>query len=70
MRLSEYCSAVDIDRAISVAVDSFIGSHKVSCKRALARAFGKYTLNRPGGGRGGRRGKSQRESQRGVRVGA
>lgn len=69
MRLSEYCSAIDIDRAISVAVDSFVGSQKVSCKRALARAFAKYTLNRPGG-RGGRRGESQRESQRGVRVGA
>lgn len=70
MRLSEYCSAVDIDRAISVAVDSFVGSQKVSCKRALARAFAKYTLNRPGVGRGGRRGESQRESQRGIRVGA
>ncbi|KAE9967278.1 hypothetical protein EG328_008304 [Venturia inaequalis] len=69
MRLSEYCSAVDIDRAISVAVDSFVGSQKVSCKRALARAFAKYTLNRPGG-RGARRGESQRETQRGVRVGA
>lgn len=69
MRLSEYCSAVDIDRAISVAVDSFVGSQKVSCKRALARAFAKYTLNRPGG-RGGRRGESQTESQRSVTVGA
>ncbi|KAF2477993.1 MCM-domain-containing protein [Lindgomyces ingoldianus] len=48
MRLSEYCSAQDIDRAIAVAVDSFVGSQKVSCKKALARAFAKYTLNRPG----------------------
>ena len=48
MRLSEYCSAADIDRAIAVAVDSFVGSQKVSCKKALARAFAKYTLNRPG----------------------
>lgn len=48
MRLSEYCSGQDIDRAIAVAVDSFVGSQKVSCKRALARAFAKYTLNRPG----------------------
>lgn len=48
MRLSEYCSAGDIDRAIAVAVDSFVGSQKVSCKKALARAFAKYTLNRPG----------------------
>ena len=26
MRLSEYCNASDIDRAIAVAVDSFVGS--------------------------------------------
>ncbi|KAI1398306.1 MCM-domain-containing protein [Hypoxylon fuscum] len=49
MRLSEYCSAQDIDRAIAVTVDSFIGSQKVSCKKALARAFAKYTLARPVG---------------------
>jgi DNA replication licensing factor MCM2 len=48
MRLSEYCSAQDIDRAIAVTVDSFVGSQKVSCKKALARAFAKYTLARPG----------------------
>jgi DNA replication licensing factor MCM2 len=48
MRLSEYCSSQDIDRAIAVTVDSFIGSQKVSCKKALARAFAKYTLARPG----------------------
>ncbi|KAJ8122251.1 hypothetical protein ONZ43_g1510 [Nemania bipapillata] len=47
MRLSEYCSAQDIDRAIAVTVDSFVGSQKVSCKKALARAFAKYTLARP-----------------------
>lgn len=57
MRLSEYCSSIDIDRAIAVAVDSFVGSQKVSAKKALARAFAKYTLNRPGAikpARGGR----------------
>lgn len=48
MRLSEYCNSTDIDRAIAVAVDSFVGSQKVSCKKALARAFAKYTLARPG----------------------
>ena len=42
MRLSEYCGSQDIDRAIAVTVDSFVGSQKVSCKRALARAFAKY----------------------------
>ncbi|RYP14711.1 hypothetical protein DL765_006181 [Monosporascus sp. GIB2] len=47
MRLSEYCSAQDIDRAIAVTVQSFIGSQKVSAKKALARAFAKYTLARP-----------------------
>lgn len=44
MRLSEYCSAQDIDRAIAVTVDSFVGSQKVSCKKALSRAFAKYVL--------------------------
>ncbi|PHH59040.1 hypothetical protein CDD81_3845 [Ophiocordyceps australis] len=48
MRLSDYCSPQDIDRAIAVTVDSFVGSQKLSCKRALARAFAKYTLARPG----------------------
>ncbi|CAK4032221.1 DNA replication licensing factor mcm2 [Lecanosticta acicola] len=64
MRLSEYCNAADIDRAIAVAVDSFVGSQKVSCKKALARAFAKYTLNRPGAvkKRGGRGGRSQEVS--------
>ncbi|KAF7588487.1 MCM DNA helicase complex subunit [Aspergillus hancockii] len=47
MRLSEYCSSQDIDRAIAVTVESFIGSQKVSCKKALSRAFAKYTLSRP-----------------------
>ncbi|KAJ5572463.1 hypothetical protein VI817_007253 [Penicillium citrinum] len=47
MRLSEYCSSQDIDRAIAVTVDSFVGSQKVSCKKALSRAFAKYTLSRP-----------------------
>jgi DNA replication licensing factor MCM2 len=52
MRLGEYCSAHDIDRAIAVTVDSFVGSQKVSCKKALARSFAKYTLARPGAGAG------------------
>ncbi|KAH8177818.1 MCM2/3/5 family protein [Sarocladium implicatum] len=60
MRLSEYCSAQDIDRAIAVTVDSFVGSQKVSCKKALARAFAKYTLARPGAGSG----KSQSQGRR------
>lgn len=47
MRLSDYCSSQDIDRAIAVTVDSFIGSQKVSCKKALSRAFAKYVSNLP-----------------------
>ncbi len=54
MRLSEYCSAQDIDRAIAVTVESFVGSQKISCKKALARSFAKYTLARPGQGAGRR----------------
>lgn len=56
MRLSEYCSAQDIDRAIAVTVESFVGSQKVSCKKALARAFSKYTLARPNASGSARRG--------------
>ncbi|KAK5168673.1 MCM DNA helicase complex subunit [Saxophila tyrrhenica] len=67
MRLSEYCNATDIDRAIAVAVESFVGSQKVSCKKALARAFAKYTLRRPGAVP---RGRGDGEGGRGVRVGA
>ncbi|KAJ4303616.1 MCM DNA helicase complex subunit [Kalmusia sp. IMI 367209] len=59
MRLSDYCSSEDIDRAIAVTVDSFVGSQKISAKKSLARAFAKYTLSRPGAvrnsARGGRR---------------
>lgn len=48
MRLSEYCSPADIDRAIGVTIDSFIGSQKVSAKNALRKTFDKYVLNKPG----------------------
>ncbi|PHH77658.1 hypothetical protein CDD82_3400 [Ophiocordyceps australis] len=61
MRLSDYCSPQDIDRAIAVTVDSFVGSQKLSCKRALARAFAKYTLARPGAT------KQQQQQQQGPR---
>ncbi|KAL9091455.1 MAG: hypothetical protein Q9165_004841 [Trypethelium subeluteriae] len=61
MRLSEFCSSADIDRAIAVAVDSFVGSQKLACKKALGRAFAKYTLSRPGAVRhGGGRVSAQR----------
>jgi len=54
MRLSEYVGPQDVDRAIAVTIDSFVGSQKISCKKALARAFAKYTLARPGRKTGGR----------------
>ncbi|MCJ1306712.1 MCM DNA helicase complex subunit [Agyrium rufum] len=59
MRLSEYCTAQDVDRAIAVTVDSFVGSQKISCKKALARAFAKYTLAKPN---------SQSQRKNGVRA--
>jgi len=71
MRLSDYCSSVDIDRAIAVAIDSFVGSQKVSCKKALARAFAKYTLARPGAVRNRNAGSSARSGAgQSVGVGA
>lgn len=44
MRLSEYVSKYDIDRAIRVAVESFVGTQKVSIRRTLQRSFMKYTI--------------------------
>ncbi|KAK0726966.1 MCM2/3/5 family-domain-containing protein [Lasiosphaeria miniovina] len=70
MRLSEYCSAHDMDRAIAVTVESFVGSQKVSCKKALARAFAKYTLARPGAGAGKRAAGARAGSGRSTAVGA
>ncbi|CAF9938746.1 MAG: MCM DNA helicase complex subunit [Alectoria fallacina] len=63
MRLSEYCTSQDVDRAIAVTVDSFVGGQKVSCKKALARAFAKYTLAKPGSQR-------SQHGRNGVRTGA
>ncbi|GMG27770.1 unnamed protein product [Ambrosiozyma monospora] len=44
MRLSEYVSSADLDRAIKVTIDSFVGAQKVSVKKQLQRSFMKYTL--------------------------
>lgn len=68
MRLSDYVSSQDVDRAIAVTIDSFVGSQKVSCKKALARAFAKYTLARPGQGK--KAGAAGRNLERGNRVAA
>lgn len=43
MRLSPYVSGSDLDRAIKVVVDSFIGAQKISIRRQLQRSFSKYT---------------------------
>lgn len=67
MRLSDYVSSQDVDRAIAVTIDSFIGSQKVSCKKALARAFAKYTLARPGQGK---RAGAGRNLERGSKTAA
>jgi len=67
MRLSDYVSSQDVDRAIAVTIDSFVGSQKVSCKKALARAFAKYTLARPGQGK---KTGSGRNMERGNRMAA
>ncbi|MCJ1343020.1 MCM DNA helicase complex subunit [Peltigera leucophlebia] len=64
MRLSEYCTSQDVDRAIAVTVDSFVGAQKVSCKKALARAFAKYTLAKPISQR------SRDDNRGGIRGGA
>jgi DNA replication licensing factor MCM2 len=68
MRLSEYCSAQDIDRAIAVTVDSFVASQKVSAKKALARAFAKYTLARPGGNSQSQRSRGTNSQRRPTAV--
>lgn len=44
MRLSEFVSSWDLDRAIKVTVDSFVGTQKISVRRQLQRAFAVYTL--------------------------
>ncbi|KAK5781118.1 hypothetical protein RI543_001509 [Arxiozyma heterogenica] len=44
MRLSEFVSSWDLDRAIKVVVDSFVDSQKISVRRQLHRSFAIYTL--------------------------
>lgn len=44
MRLSEFVSSSDLDKAIKVVVDSFIGAQKISIRKQLQRSFMKYTL--------------------------
>ncbi|EDO15024.1 hypothetical protein Kpol_1007p8 [Vanderwaltozyma polyspora DSM 70294] len=44
MRLSEFVSSWDLDRAIRVVVDSFVDAQKISVRRQLQRSFAIYTL--------------------------
>lgn len=50
MRLSEYVSSSDIDRAIKVVIDSFVSTQKISVRKQLQRSFMKYTLPHRRGG--------------------
>lgn len=44
MRLSEFVSSYDLDRAIKVVIDSFIGAQKFSVRRQLQRSLAIYTI--------------------------
>ncbi|ODV79938.1 MCM-domain-containing protein [Suhomyces tanzawaensis NRRL Y-17324] len=44
MRLSDFVSQNDLNRAIKVSIDSFVGAQKVTVRRQLQRSFQKYTL--------------------------
>ncbi|ONH65793.1 DNA replication licensing factor MCM2 [Cyberlindnera fabianii] len=49
MRLAEYVSESDLDRAIEVAIESFIGAQKTNVRGQLQKSFAKYTQKRRGG---------------------
>lgn len=44
MRLSEFVSLWDLDKAIKVTVDSFVATQRISVRRQLQRAFAIYTM--------------------------
>jgi DNA replication licensing factor MCM2 len=46
MRLAEYVSEYDMDRAIEVGIKSFIGAQKTNVKQTLQKNFAKYTQKR------------------------
>ncbi|KAK9461116.1 MCM2/3/5 family-domain-containing protein [Lipomyces oligophaga] len=66
MRLSEYVSSYDIDRAIKVTVHSFVEAQKVSVKKSLQRSLMKYTLSDPRPGLNRRRPIANAESSSAV----
>ncbi|QBM90694.1 DNA replication licensing factor MCM2 [Metschnikowia aff. pulcherrima] len=44
MRLLDFVSQSDLNRAIKVSIDSFVGAQKVTVRRQLQKSFVKYTL--------------------------
>ena len=44
MRLLDFVSQSDLNRAIKVSIDSFVGAQKITVRRQLQRSFAKYTL--------------------------
>lgn len=44
MRLSDFVSQGDLNRAIKVSIDSFVGAQKITVRRQLQKSFMKYTL--------------------------
>ncbi|CAK7893230.1 DNA replication licensing factor Mcm2p [[Candida] anglica] len=46
MRLSDFVSTDDLNRAIKVSIDSFVGAQKITVRRQLQKSFAKYTLPR------------------------
>ncbi|GEQ68249.1 hypothetical protein JCM33374_g1916 [Metschnikowia sp. JCM 33374] len=44
MRLSDFVSQSDLNRAIKVSIDSFVGAQKITVRRQLQKSFVKYTL--------------------------
>lgn len=44
MRLSDFVSQSDLNRAIKVSIDSFVGAQKVTVRKQLQKSFMKYTL--------------------------
>jgi DNA replication licensing factor MCM2 len=46
MRLAEFVSESDVDKAIEVAIGSFVGAQKTHARVALQKSFAKYTQKR------------------------
>lgn len=44
MRLSDFVSQNDLNRAIKVSIESFVGAQKITVRKELQKSFMKYTL--------------------------